>query len=462
MKSIDKGNFTSGKILRPLISFTLPVLFALFLQAMYGAVDLAVVGWFGTTSDVSAVSTGSQIMQTITVVVAGLSMGTTVLLGQKLGEGKGEEAGAVIGSSVCLFAVIALVVTAVMQFAAEPFANFMNAPETALSQTVSYIRICSGGALFIVAYNMVGSVFRGIGDSKTPLIAVAVACVLNIAGDLLFVAVFEMGAAGAALATVISQAVSVVICLAVIAKKGLPFSFSRKNVRFNASVIRRVLGLGWPIALQDALVSASFLAILSIVNSLGETASAGMGVSEKICAFVMLVPSAFMQSLSAFVAQNYGAGKHSRAQKAMLCGMAVSLAFGAVISVLAFFRGDLLASLFAPDDAAVISAAADYLAAYAIDTVFVSLLFCFIGFFNGCGRTGFSMVQGIIGAFCVRIPVSFFMSRIEPVSLFRVGLATPCSTVVQIVLCTVYFLMLRKKLSKNSKRPPETEISDGI
>lgn len=462
MKSIDKGNFTSGKILSPLISFTLPVLFALFLQAMYGAVDLAVVGWFGTTSDVSAVSTGSQIMHTVTVVIAGLSMGTTVLLGQKLGEGKNEEAGAVIGGSICLFAVIALVVTGVMQFAAEPFANFMNAPETALSQTVSYIRICSGGALFIVAYNMVGSVFRGIGDSKTPLIAVAVACVLNIAGDLLFVAVFEMGAAGAALATVISQAVSVVICLAVIAKKGLPFSFSRKNVRFKASVIRRVLGLGWPIALQDALVSASFLAILSIVNSLGETASAGMGVSEKICAFIMLVPSAFMQSLSAFVAQNYGAGKYSRAQKAMLCGMAVSLAFGAVISVLAFFKGDLLASMFAPDDAAVISAAADYLAAYAIDTVFVSLLFCFIGFFNGCGRTSFSMVQGIVGAFCVRIPVSFFMSRIEPVSLFRVGLATPCSTVVQIALCTVYFLILRKKLSKDRKSPSVAEISDGI
>ena len=295
------------------------------------------------------------------------------------------------------------------------------------------IRICSGGAIFIVAYNVLGAMFRGIGDSKTPLLTVTIACVVNIASDLLLVGVCGLGVAGAALATVLAQAVSVVLCLLVTKIKGLPFSFSRRDIRFNPRHTGRILRLGAPVALQDVLVSISFLAIAAIVNSLGVIASAGVGVAEKLCGFIMLVPSSFGQSLSAFVAQNIGAGRQDRAKKAMLYGMGASLCCGVVLAWLSFFHGSLLAGLFARD-AAVIGAAADYLRAYAIDTLLTSILFCFIGYFNGRGSTAFVMAQGIAGAFLVRIPVSLAMSRMEPVSLFRVGLATPCSTVVQILL----------------------------
>ncbi len=435
-------NFTQGPILGPLMRFTLPVLAALFLQAMYGAVDLAVVGWFGTEADVSAVSTGSQIMQTITFVITGLAMGTTILLGQKLGQKKEDEAGKVIGSSICLFGVLTVFVTVAMLLASGPLASLMRAPQEAFGKTVDYVRVCSAGSIFIVAYNLLGSVFRGLGDSKTPLMAVAIACVCNIAGDLFFVAVLDMAAAGAALATALSQAVSVIICFFIIRKRGLPFAFSRAHIRFERKIISKVVLLGSPIALQDLLVSASFLAILAIVNGLGVVASAGVGVAEKLCVFIMLIPSAYMQSLSAFSAQNIGAGKPQRARRAMGYGMLTSFVFGAAAFYFSFFHGEVLAALFAKGNPEVITAAAQYLKAYAIDALLISVLFCFGGYFNGCGRTRFVMIQGIIGAFGVRIPVSYLMSRRVPVSLFEVGLATPCSTVIQILICAVYFIWL--------------------
>ena len=423
-------SFIEGPILGPLLRFTFPILLALLLQAMYGAVDLMVVGRFGQPADVSAVSTGSQVMHTVTALITGLSMGATVLLGQKLGEGKPEEGGKVLGSAIALFAAVALALTAAMLCAANPMARLMQAPAEAFSQTVVYVRICSGGAAFIVAYNVLGAVFRGIGDSRTPLLTVTIACVANIA---VLVGPCGLGVAGAALATVLAQGISVALSLLLIRRRGLPFAFSPQDIRFESRHTRRILRLGTPVALQDVLVSVSFLAIAAIVNSLGVIASAGVGVAEKLCGFIMLVPSSFGQSLSAFVAQNIGAEKRDRAKRAMLYGMGSSLCCGVVLAWLSFFHGDLLAGLFARDGE-VIGAAADYLRAYAIDTLLTSILFCFMGYFNGRGNTAFLMVQGIVGAFLVRIPVSLFMSRLEPVSLFRVGLATPCSTTVQILL----------------------------
>lgn len=437
-------NFTEGKIFAPLIRFVGPVLLALLLQTMYGAIDLMVVGQFGTSADVSAVSTGSMVMHTVTVAITGLAMGLTVLVGRKIGEGLREDAGNIIGSGIWLFGVLAVVLSVLMVFAAPSMAKLMQAPVEALDKTISYITICSAGAIFIVAYNLVGSIFRGIGDSVMPLVTVAIACVLNIIGDLVFVALFHMGTAGAAIATVFAQAVSVALSLLLIRRREMPFSLKAGVIRPSGKLIRQILILGIPIALQDLLVSISFLAITAIVNSLGLIASAGVGVAEKLCGFVMLVPSAYMQAMSAFVAQNMGAGKPQRAQKALLCGIASSLVVGAVMGYLSFFRGDLLAGLFAKD-AAVISAAAEYLKAYAIDCLLTSFLFCFIGYFNGTGNTIFVMLQGIIGSFGVRLPVSWIVCRQAGANLFHIGLATPASSLVQIILCSVFFIITRRK-----------------
>ena len=445
-------NFTTGKIFSPLIRFALPVLLALFLQAMYGAIDLLIVGQFGGDQAdvfVSAVSTGSQIMMTLTFVINGLAMGLTVYVGEKIGAGKRTEAGKIIGSGISMFAILSLILTVVMVCASSALAKLMHAPAEAFDNTVWYVAICSAGTLFIVAYNLVGSIFRGIGDSKIPLLTVALACVLNILGDLLLVAVFGLGAVGAAIATIFAQAMSVVLSVLIIRKRQLPFDFSRKDIRPNAAHIRPILRLGVPIALQDLLVSISFLVILAIVNDIGLTESAGVGVAEKVCAFIMLIPSAFMQSMSAFVAQNIGAMQYNRAKKALWYGIASSLLVGILIGYVTFFHGHIFAALFAKD-AAIIAPAAEYLKAYAIDCIFTAFLFCFIGYFNGCGNTTFVMLQGIIGGICVRLPVSWAMSKVEPVSLFRIGLATPVSSIVQILLCAVFFVFVQHRQKKRS------------
>ena len=448
----ETQNFTKGNILTSLVRFALPVLAALFLQTMYGAVDMLVVGQFATAADVSAVSTGSWLMQLITSFVVGIAMGTTVLLGRRLGEGKPEEAGKIIGASIVLFAIIGVVITFFMELCAVPVAQIMRTPIEAFDATVLYVRICSAGSVFIVAYNVLGSIFRGIGDSRMPLVTVAIACVFNIAGDFLLVGVFGMATAGAAIATVLAQALSVIISVLIIRRQKLPFTFRRTDIVFDRKRMGSVFRLGLPIAFQDLLVSISFLAITAIVNSLGVIPSAGVGVAEKLCGFIMLVPSAFNQSMSAFVAQNMGAGRMERAKRALLCGIGMSLVVGVFMAWLSFFHGDLLAGLFARDEA-VIAAAADYLKAYAIDCLMVSVMFCMIGYFNGYGKTLFVMLQGIAGAFGVRIPVSLIMSKIKPVSLFKVGLATPCSSVVQIILCVGYFLLL-------SRRKPKKEAEE--
>ncbi|MBQ6346099.1 MAG: MATE family efflux transporter [Clostridia bacterium] len=435
-------DFTRGGIAGPLIRFAIPVLAALFLQAMYGAVDLLVVGQFADKADVSAVATGAHIMMTLTNLVASLAMGATILLGQQIGEGNAERGGATIGACIALFGSMGLALTLVTVPGAGLLASVMQAPAHDL--TAAYVRICGTGMLVIIAYNLIGSVFRGIGDSVTPLITVAIACAVNIAGDLLLVAVCHMGAAGAAIATVAAQAVSVAISLMLVRRKQLPFRLERQHIRFDRPLVTQVLRLGLPIALSDLLVSISFLVIQAIVNALGVVPSAGVGVAEKVCAFIMLVPSAFSQSMSAFVAQNAGAGKYDRAVRSLYCGIGLSLAVGAVMSWMSIGHGQLLAGIFS-NDREVIVAAADYLKAYGIDCLLTPIFFCAIGFFNGLGRTRFVMAQGIVSAFCVRVPVSYLMSRRVPVSLFWIGMATPFSSMLQIAMCTWYFLSLRRQ-----------------
>jgi len=449
----QQNHFTQGKILSPLIRFCFPVLLALFLQAMYGAVDMIIVGKFAKTADISAVATGSQILHAITGVLTGLATGVTVLLGQRIGEGRNRDAGRVMGAGIFLFSVLAVALTILFVACSGLIAQVMQAPKDAFEETVSYVRICSAGTVFIIAFNLVGSIFRGMGDSKMPLITVAIACVVNIAGDLLLCAVLDLGAAGAAIATVFAQAVSVVLSLLIIARRPLPFTFRKADICPDRALVGGILRLGTPVAFQELLVSISFLVIMAIVNDLGLTESAGIGVAEKICAFIMLIPAAYMQSMSAFVAQNIGAGKPERAKKALLYGILTSLAAGVVMCWVSVFHGDLLASVFAneKEDPAVILAAAEYLKAYGIDCLFTAFLFCFIGYFSGLGKTLFVMVQGVVGAFCVRVPVSFFMSRLKPVSLFRIGMATPASTVVQILLCWGFFLLLHRREQAGSR-----------
>ena len=306
----EKNDFTQGSILKKLAAFMLPILGALVLQAAYGAVDLLVVGRFGSTIGLSAVSTGSQVLNLVTFVVTQLAMGVTVLIARYLGEKKPELIGSVIGGAAVVFTLLSAVLFVVMVGFARSISVLMQAPAEAVALTASYVRICGSGIFFIVAYNLLAAVFRGLGDSKSPLLFVLVACVVNIIGDLVLVAGFHLDAAGAAIATVAAQAVSVVCAVVILLKKKLPFTIRKSDFRLNLQS-RKFLSIGLPLALQEFLTQLSFLALCAFVNRLGLEASSGYGVACKIVNFAMLIPSSLMQSMASFVSQNMGAGTPS-------------------------------------------------------------------------------------------------------------------------------------------------------
>ena len=448
--SSDKNNFTEGNILKKLSLFMLPVLGALILQAAYGAVDLLVVGRFGSTAGLSAVSTGSQLMNLVTFMVTQLAMGATVLIARYLGEKKPARIGAVLGGATVVFAILATVLFVLLVFFAHPIAVLMQAPSEALGLTTRYVRICGMGIFFIVAYNMLAAIFRGLGDSKSPLLFVLVACLINIAGDLLFVAGFKMDAAGAAIATVMAQAVSVVLAIVILLKKDLPFTLKKSDFRLNPQC-RKFLQVGLPLALQEVLTQASFLALCAFVNRLGLTASSGYGVASKIVSFAMLIPSALMQSMASFVAQNVGASKPKRAKQAMFTGMGIGLVFGCAVFALVMLKGDVLAGIFSTD-AEVVQKGFEYLKGFAPETILTAILFSMLGYFNGNNKTVFVMIQGLVQTLLVRLPMSYLMSIQPNASLTKIGLAAPVSTLVGVLLNTAFYLYFTHSQQKELQK----------
>ena len=443
LRQDSRSDFTQGSILGKLVPFMLPILGALILQAAYGAVDLLVVGRFGTTSGLSAVSTGSQVLNLVTFVITQSAMGITVLIARYIGEKKQQQIGALIGGSIVVFAMISAVLFVVMIVFSRPIAVLMQAPAEAVSLTSMYVKICGGGIFFIVAYNLLAAIFRGLGDSKSPLIFVAVACVVNIAGDLILVAGLHLDAAGAAIATVFAQAVSVVFALLLLFKRNLPFTIKKSDFRIN-EYCNRALKIGLPLALQECLTQISFLALCAFINRLGLEASSGYGVACKIVNFAMLIPSSLMQSMASFVSQNVGAGNEKRARKALFTGIGVGLTIGLIVFVFIMFKGDLLTGIFTTDEA-IIQKGYDYLRGFALETMVTAILFSMIGYFNGHDKTVWVMIQGLIQTLLVRLPLAYYMSIQPDASLTKIGFAAPVATMFGIVLNMIFYIYCNRK-----------------
>ncbi len=450
MSVTNENKLISGSVAKSLVSFTIPIFFALLLQVMYGAIGMFIVGNFAQINDVSGVSTGSQLINFLTSVCAGFAMGTTILIGQKKGEKREEDIGAVIANSIALFFGISLVVMTLMLLFRDGIVAGMNTPEEATTQTRGYIFYSAIGVPMIFAYNVLGSIFRGLGDSKTPLLAVAIACVANIVGDLVLVAHCGMGASGAAIATVGAQAISVIISVYIIRKRSLlNYSMGLRHFRINWDYIKRVIWLGVPVALQSGLTALSFLFVMVVVNKFGLVFSAAVGVSEKLVSSILLIPMAFMQSISVFVAQNFGANELYRTKRGLRVGMMISGAAGVFMAYMCYFHGDMLLSIF-NQDPQVIAAAGTYLDAYVVEMMLVSALFCLTGYLNGCGATIYVMIQGVVGAIVIRLSLTYIFSLIEPVSLFRIGLATPIATAIQVLMCLYFIRKIDKKIKHNT------------
>lgn len=443
LRQDSRSDFTQGSILGKLVPFMLPILGALILQAAYGAVDLLVVGRFGTTSGLSSVSTGSQVLNLVTFVITQSAMGITVLIARYIGEKKQRQIGALIGGSIVVFAMISAVLFVVMICFSRPIAVLMQAPAEAVSLTSMYVKICGGGIFFIVAYNLLAAIFRGLGDSKSPLIFVAVACVVNIAGDLVLVAGFHLDAAGAAIATVLAQAVSVVFALLLLFKRKLPFTIKKNDFKINEHC-KRALKTGLPLALQECLTQISFLALCAFVNKLGLEASSGYGVACKLVNFAMLIPSALMQSTASFISQNVGAGNEKRAKKTMFTGIGVGLTIGCIVFIFIMFKGDILTGIFTTDEV-VIQKGYNYLRGFASETIVTAVLFSMIGYFNGHDKTVWVMLQGLIQTLLVRLPLAYYMSIQPDASLTKIGFAAPVATMFGIVLNMIFYIYCNRK-----------------
>lgn len=443
LRQDSRSDFTQGSILGKLVPFMLPILGALILQAAYGAVDLLVVGRFGTTSGLSSVSTGSQVLNLVTFVITQSAMGITVLIARYIGEKKQQQIGALIGGSIVVFAMISAVLFVVMICFSRPIAVLMQAPAEAVSLTSMYVKICGGGIFFIVAYNLLAAIFRGLGDSKSPLIFVAVACVVNIAGDLVLVAGFHLDAAGAAIATVLAQAVSVVFALLLLFKRKLPFTIKKNDFKINEHC-KRALKTGLPLALQECLTQISFLALCAFVNKLGLEASSGYGVACKLVNFAMLIPSALMQSTASFISQNVGAGNEKRAKKTMFTGIGVGLTIGCIVFIFIMFKGDILTGIFTTDEV-VIQKGYNYLRGFASETMVTAILFSMIGYFNGHDKTVWVMIQGLIQTLLVRLPLAYYMSIQPDASLTKIGFAAPVATMFGIVLNMIFYIYCNRK-----------------
>ena len=442
MTTPESNRFLTGPILKPLILFALPLMLALLLQALYGAVDLAVVGQFSDAASVCAVSTGSQVMLVVTSLISGLTMGVTVLVGKAVGAGDLPTAGKVVSSQIRLFLAAVVLITVPMLILAPQIARLLQVPDSAMTEAVQYIRICSGGTVCIAAYNGISGIFRGLGNSRAPFLFVFIACLVNVALDLFFVGVLHLDAAGAAMATVIAQAVSVVFSLGHIRRHPLPFPVSLRQG--SKTKVLQILRVGAPISLQDGLSNLSFLIITGIVNTLGVVASSGVGISEKLFAFLSIVPMAFLSALSAFVAQNMGAGNPQRAKRALFLAQRISFCCGCLMFLLTCFGGRYLAVLFSNEPQVQI-AAADYMHGSSPEYLLSAVTFCFLGYFNGREHTTFVMAQSLFSAFFVRIPLSYFLTNMPGTSLLQISYAVPVAAVVNLSLSFGYFLFLRRR-----------------
>ncbi len=442
MNSLEK-NLTNGSVLKNIAYFSLPYLLSYFLQTLYGLADLFIIGQFEGVASTTAVSIGSQVMHMLTVMIVGLAMGSTVCIGQAVGAGDKKHASAAIGNTVTLFMLLSVVITALLLALVRPIVSVMSTPAEAADGTRAYLTICFIGIPFITAYNIISSIFRGLGDSKSPMIFIAVACAANIALDYIFIGAMGLGPAGAALGTTLSQAISVVFSLVVILRRKSGISLERRDLHPQRDTMGRLLRIGVPVAAQDGLIQIAFIVITVIANRRGLDAAAAVGIVEKIISFVFLVPSSMLSTVSALCAQNIGAGKQARAEQTLRYAIIIAVSFGIIIALLTQFISEQAVGLFTPD-VIVITLGGQYLRGYIWDALFAGIHFCFSGYFCACGRSEISFIHNISAIALVRIPGVYLTSKLFPDTLFPMGLATAAGSLLSVIICVIAFALLKK------------------
>lgn len=444
------NNLTKGSVFGNIIRFSLPYLLSYFLQTLYGLADLFITGQFNGADTITAVSVGSQIMHMLTVIIVGLAMGSTVTIGRYIGGSDFKKASKTIGNTIIFFGLLSLVLMAVLLLGADGIVRLLSTPGESVAETKKYLIICFAGIPFIVAYNIISSVFRGLGDSKSPMYFIGVACVINILIDYIFIGLFNMGAAGAAFGTVISQFFSVIFALITIKCKKIEFGVTNKDLKPDMQVMSEILKIGVPVAVQDGLIQVSFIIITIIANNRGVNIAAAVGIVEKIISFLFLVPSSMLSSISAIAAQNVGAGLHGRAKQTLMYGVFIASGVGLFFAAVFQFIATPVMGMFT-DEEQVIIMGSQYLKAYVLDCFVAGIHFCFSGYFCAYGRSMISFIHNFISILVVRVPGAYLASQYYPDTLYPMGLAAPAGSLLSAIICIVAFLVITKKMNIKSK-----------
>lgn len=440
-------NLTNGSVFKSILYFSLPYLFSYFLQTLYGMADLFIIGQFEGVASITAVSVGSQVMHMITVMIVGLAMGTTVTIGRAIGAENRPYAARLIGNTITLFLAGSVVLAALLVGLIDPIVRIIAVPEQAIAGTKTYLFICFIGIPCITAYNIIASIFRGMGDSKSPMYFIAAACGCNIVLDYLFMGVLRLGPAGAALGTTLSQLFSVILSLVVILRSKNGIHVTRMDLKPKRSILGEILSIGVPVALQDGFIQVSFMVITIIANQRGLTDAAAVGIVEKIISFLFLVPSSMLSTVSALGAQNIGAGKHDRVDVILRYAIGIGIGFGVIISVAIQFLAPSVVRPFTSDEAVVL-AGASYIRGYIFDCLFAGVQFSFSGYFCAYGKSGLSFLHNVLSILIVRIPGAYLASKFFPQTLLPMGLASACGSLFSIIVCVIAYSWLKKQQKK--------------
>ena len=440
-------DLTTGSIGRNILKFSLPYFLSYFLQTLYGMADLFIIGQFNGVASTTAVSIGSQVMHMITVMIVGIAMGTTVMIGKSVGAKQKKETSKIIGNTVSLFVCLSVVLTVVLLFFVHPIVRIMSTPQQAVEGTTAYLTICFAGIPLITAYNIISSIFRGLGDSKSPMYFIAVACGVNIVLDYVFIGGLHFGASGAALGTTLAQTISVIvalIALIAIRKKDTGISLKRSDLKPEGKTLKNILGIGIPISLQDGFIQISFIVITIIVNQRGLNDAAAVGIVEKIISFVFLVPSSMLSAVSAIAAQNIGAGKDERATKTLKYAIMISMSFGLCVAVLMQFISNFVVGIFTVDTT-VIHMGSQYIRSYIWDCMIAGIHFSFSGYFCAYGKSGISFLHNVLSIVLIRIPGAYFASKWFIDTLYPMGCAAPAGSLLSVIVCGIAFIYLKRR-----------------
>ncbi len=440
-------NLTTGNVLTGVIYFSIPYLLSYFLQTLYGMADLFIIGQFDGVASITAVAIGSQIMHMLTVMIVGLAMGTTVIIARAVGAGARDKLSAAIGSTATLFLGVSIALTGILLLGIDEIISIMATPEEAVDSTRMYLIVCFIGIPFITGYNIVSSIFRGMGDSKSPMYFIAVACVFNILLDYILIGGFSMGALGAALATTISQTISLLISLIYIKKRDTGINISARDFRPDTRLTKEILKVGIPVSMQDGFIQITFLIVTIIANSRGLDTAAAVGIVEKMISLFFLVPSSMLSTVSTLSAQNLGAMKPDRAVLALKYGILITTVYGVLVAAAMQVWAPEVMAMFT-SESNVILLGTQYMQSYIWDTVLAGMHFCFSGYFCAYGLSIISFMHNLIAALVARIPLAYLTSQWYPDTLYPMGLSAPAGSGISVVICIAVMFWMGKNKDK--------------